>query len=331
MKVAINGFGRIGENVLRVALDNKVNVVAINAVHGIKDAVYLLKYDSVYGKFRGKISVKGNQLIVNGKKIEIISERDIEKLPWKKLGVEIVVESTGAFRHREDALKHISSGAKKVIVTAPLKDKPDITIVPGVNHKNLRSSHKLISAASCTTNCAANIAKVLNDNFGIKYAMLSTIHGYTSSQSLVDSSDEKDPRRGRAASLNIIPTTTGASSAIIEVIPELKGKLSGLALRVPVPDGSITDFVAELEKPFDVKKINDAFKNSSKKEMKGIIEYSEDFLVSSDILGNTNSAIFDSKLTQVQGNLVKVMVWYDNEYGYSNRVVDIIKLLEKLK
>lgn len=329
MRVAINGFGRIGENVLRVALDKKVNVVAINAIHGIKDAAYLMKYDSVYGKFKGNVSTKGNDLIVNGKKIIVISERAIEKLPWKKLKIDVVVESTGAFRYRKDAIKHISSGAKYVLVTAPMKDKPDITIVPGVNHKKLKKSHRLISVASCTTNCAANVAKILNDGFGIKWAMLSTVHGYTSSQALVDSSDEKDPRRGRAAAVNIIPTTTGASDAIAEVIPELKGKLSGLALRAPVQDGSIIDFVAELKKPFTVEKINSAFKDASKKEMKGIIEYSDDYLVSSDILGNPHSAVFDSKLTQAKGNLVKVMAWYDNEYGYSNRVVDVIKMLGK--
>lgn len=327
VKVAINGFGRIGEAVLKAALNKKINVVAINAVHGAKDAVYTIKYDSVYGKFKGKVYSKGDYLFVNGKKIRVVSQREIEKLPWKKLGVDIVVESTGAFRKRKDAMKHISSGAKKVIVTAPLKDKPDLTIVPGVNDSKLKKSHKLISVASCTTNCAAPIAKVLNDNFGIKFALLSTVHGYTSSQALVDSSNAGDPRRGRAAAVNLVPTTTGAANAVIEALPELKGKLDGSAIRAPLPDGSIIDFVAELKKPFSVQKINLAFKKAAKGKMKGIIEYSTEDLVSTDILGNTHSAIFDSKMTRQEGNLVKIFAWYDNEYGYSNRVADVIKKL----
>lgn len=330
MKVAINGFGRIGENIFRIALDKKINVVAINDPHGVEDAAYLLKHDSVYGKYKGKVSIKGNYLIVNGKKILVISEREIEKLPWKKLGIDIVVESTGAFTKRAGALGHISSGAKKVIVTAPMKDKPDVTIVPGVNSNKLKKNHKLISVASCTTNCAASIAKVLNDNFGIKWALMSTIHADTSSQSIVDSSDDKNRRKGRAALNNIIPTSTGASEAVMEVLPELKGRMKALAMRVPVIDGSIVDFNAELKKPFDEKKINSAFKKASTSNMKGILEYSEEDLVSSDIIGNPHSAIFDSKLTEVQGNLVKVLAWYDNEYGYSSRVVDVIKMLGRI-
>jgi|TARA_Y100000296_G_C5134058_1_gene237194 glyceraldehyde 3-phosphate dehydrogenase len=327
MRIAINGFGRIGRSILRIALEKKLNIVAINDVHGLKDAEYLLKYDSVYGKYPGKISVKKNDLIIGGKKICVLQERDPLKLPWKKLKVDIVIESTGAFRYRKDLLKHIESGAKKVIVTAPTKDKSDITVVPGVNDKKIKKSHKMISVASCTTNCVAPVAKVLNDGFGIKWALISTIHGYTSSQSLVDSANEKDPRRGRAAAVNLIPTTTGASKAVIEVLPELKGKLDGSAIRAPIIDGSIIDFVVELKKPFNEKKINTALKNASKKEMKGIIEYSEDELVSSDIIGNPYSAIIDSKMTKVEGNLLKVLAWYDNEYGYSSRVVDVIKIL----
>jgi len=330
MRVAINGFGRIGESVFKILLERKLKVVAINAVHGIKDAAYLLKYDSVYGRFKGKVSIKGNHLIVNGKKIIVLGERNIEKLPWKKLKVDIVIESTGAFKKKKDLLKHIQSGAKKVAVTTPL-GYTDITIVPGVNHKKLKKSHKIISVASCTTNCAANVAKVLNDNFGIKWALLSAIHGYTSSQSLVDSSNEKDPRRGRAAAVNMIPTTTGASNTIVKVLPELKGKIDGSAIRIPLPDGSMIDFVAELKKPFSVKKINESFKKASKKEMKGIIEYSEENLVSSDILGNPHSAIIDSLMTKAEGNLVKIFAWYDNEYGYASRVADVLKLLNKLK
>lgn len=328
MRVAINGFGRIGENVFRICLEEKINVVAINDPHGTKSALYLLKYDSVYGKFKGKIFADGNHLIVNGKKILVVSERDPMKLPWKKLNVDVVVESTGAFTKREDAMKHILAGAKKIIVTAPMKDRPDITIVPSVNR--LKKNCQLLSVASCTTNCAAVVAKVLDDNFGIKWALMSTIHADTSSQSVVDSADEKNPRRGRSALNNIIPTSTGASEAVAEALPELKGKIKALAFRVPVIDGSIVDFTAELKKPFDVQKINAAFKKASKTSMRNILEYSQDDLVSSDIIGNPHSAVFDSKLTEVQGNLVKVLAWYDNEYGYSSRVVDVVKMLWKI-
>jgi len=330
MRIAINGFGRIGEAIFKILLERKMNVVVINAVHGIKDAAYQIKYDSIYGKFNGKIDIQGNYLIVNGKKILVIGERDPLKLPWKKLKIDVVVESTGVFRTREEVFKHIKSGAKKVLVTAPLKDKPDITIVLGVNHKKLKKTDKIISVASCTTNCAATVAKVIDDKFGIKRALLSTVHGYTSTQALVDSSDEKDPRRGRAAAINLVPTSTGASDAITEVLPKLKGKLQGTAIRAPVPDGSIIDFVMELKNPFTIKEVNDLIKKSAKKEMKGIIEYSEEPIVSSDILGNPNSAVFDSLMTQKVGNMLKVFAWYDNEYGYSNRVVDVIKLIEKL-
>jgi len=328
MRVAINGFGRIGRAVFRVALEKKVNVVAINDVHGLKDAAYLFKNDSVYGRYKGKVSTKGNRLVVDGKSVEVISERDISKLPWKRLKVDVVIESTGAFKKRKDILKHIEFGAKRVIVSAPLKD-PDITIVPGVNQKKIKKSHKLISVASCTTNCGAVVSKVLNDKFGIRYAVLSTVHGYTSSQSLIDTSNEKDPRRGRAAAVNLVLTTTGASKAIVQVLPELKGKISGSAIRAPLPDGSIVDFVAELKKPFTVEQINKVFKKASEKEMKGVIEYSTEELVSSDIIGNPHSAIIDSLMTQKEGNLVKIFAWYDNEYGYSSRVADVIKLLGK--
>ncbi len=328
MRVAINGFGRIGKSVLKAALDKNVKIVAINDIHGIKSAAYLLKYDSVYGKFKGKIQIKKDSLIVNGKKILVLKEMDPEKLPWKKLGIDVVVESTGVFRLRKDALKHITAGAKKVLVSAPMKDKPDITLVPGVNDSALKKSHKLISVASCTTNCAAPVAKVIDENFGIKFALLSTVHGYTSSQALIDGINEKDPRRGRAAAVNLIPTTTGAANAVVEVIPKLKGKIDGSAIRAPLPDGSIIDFVAEVKKPVDVKKVNTAFKKAASK-MKGILEYSEEDLVSSDIIGNSHSAIFDSKMTKIEGNLIKVFAWYDNEFGYSNRVVDVIKSLGK--
>jgi glyceraldehyde-3-phosphate dehydrogenase type I len=327
MRVAINGFGRIGKGVFRAALERNVKIVAVNDIHGIRDAAYLLKYDSVYGKFKGKIQIKKDNLIVNGRKIMVLNERDPEKLPWKKLRIDIVVESTGVFRERKDVLKHISSGAKKVVVTAPMKDKSDITLVPGVNNSALKKFHKLISVASCTTNCAAPVAKIIDDNFGIKWALLSTVHGYTSSQNLIDGSNEKDPRRGRAAAVNLIPTTTGAANSVVEAIPKLKGKIDGSAIRAPLPDGSILDFVAEVKKPINNKKINLAFKKAAKGKMNGIIEYSDEDLVSSDIIGNSHSAVYDSKMTKVEGNLVKIFAWYDNEYGYSCRVVDVIKML----
>lgn len=331
MKVAINGFGRIGRTVLRALVNEGkgINIVAVNDVHGVKDAEYLFKYDSVFGKFDGEIFIEKDNLRINGKRIKVFSERDPEKLPWKKLGVDVVVESTGVFRDRKSASKHLRAGAKKVIVTAPMKDNADAVIVPGVNEKKLKKSDKLISLASCTTNAVAPVVKVLHENFKVKKALLMTAHGYTASQGLIDRSDEKAPRRGRAAAVNIVPTSTGAAKAVIEVIPELKGKIDGVAMRVPVVNGSIVDITAELEKPFDVEKINSSLKKSSKKEMKGIIEYSEDELVSTDILGNSHSAIFDSKLTMKTGNMVKVFSWYDNEYGYSCRVVDLIKILKK--
>jgi glyceraldehyde 3-phosphate dehydrogenase len=326
MRVAINGFGRIGRSVLRIAMRRNLNIVAVNDVHGIEDAKYLFEYDSVHGKYNGKVSIKNSKLIIDGKKIEILQERDPGKLPWKKLKVDVVIESTGAFKERKDLMKHIKSGAKKVVITAPLKN-PDMVIVPGVNHKELKKVHKIISVASCTTNATATVAKVLNDNFGIKFGLLSTVHGYTTSQSLVDSSNSKDPRRGRAAALNLVPTTTGASNAVIQVLPELKGKIEGSAIRAPIPDGSIIDFVVELEKPFTKEKINNSLKRASKKEMKGIIEYSEEPLVSTDIIGDYHSAVVDGLMTQKEGNLVKIFVWYDNEYGYSCRVVDVVKLM----
>lgn len=327
MKVAINGFGRIGKEVFKICLGKKVNVVAINDLSGVESAAYLMKHDSVHGGYKGKVKAEKNYLVVDGKKVLFLGESDPTKLPWKKLGVDVVVESTGVFRHREDAMKHITAGAKKVLISAPMKDKSDVTLVPGVNDKALKKSHKLISVASCTTNCTAPIVKVLDDNFKIKFALLSTVHGYTSTQSLIDRADSKDYRRGRAAAVNLIPTSTGASEAVVEALPHLKGKMDGSAIRAPVPDGSIIDLVAEVKKPADIKKINSVFRKAAKSSMKGIIEYSEDDLVSSDIVGNPHSSIYDSKLTKVEGNLIKIFAWYDNEHGYSNRVVDVIKAL----
>ena len=328
MKVAINGFGRIGRLVFRIAIDSGVNVVAVNDIYGAKDATYLLRHDSVYGKYAKKVDVKGGDIIVNGKRIKVLQERDPGKLPWKKLGVDVVVEATGAFRSREGAGKHLSSGAKYVLITAPMKEgKADLTLVPGVNDKKLKKDNKIISIASCTTNCLAPMVKILNDNFGIENAFMTTVHAYTSSQSVVDGSARK-VERGRAAAVNIVPTSTGASDAVIEAIPELKGKIDGMAMRVPVISGSITDLTARVNKNINVEKVNNAFKKASKESMKGVLRYSEEVLVSSDIVGDSHSVIFNSGDTKVNGNLVKITGWYDNEYGYSSRVVDAIKMLK---
>ncbi len=329
MRIAINGFGRIGRTILRIALENKFNIVAINDVHGTEDAAYLLKYDSNYGKYKGTIKKTSDSLIVDGKKIRVLAERDPLQLPWSNLKIDVVIEATGAFRNPQEAMKHIMVGAKYVLLTAPAKgSKPDLTIVPGVNHDKLKKEHKVLSVASCTTNCLAPIMKVLNDEFGVKKAMMTTIHSYTSSQALVDSFN-KDRRRGRAAATNMIPTTTGATIAVCEAIPELAGKFTGLAIRIPMAVGSLVDIVADLEKNPDVKKVNAAFKKASQGKLKGILNYTEEEIVSSDIVGDKYSAIVDGLSTMQIGNLTKIIAWYDNEFGYSNRVVDVLKLLKR--
>lgn len=326
VNIAINGFGRIGRQILKIALDRKINVVAINDLHGPESSAYTLKFDSVYGKYDRKVEALKDSIVVDGKKIKVISEKDPSKLPWHELKVDIVIESTGVFTNAKDATQHIKSGAKKVIITAPAKE-PDITLVPCVNDKLLNSSHKIISVGSCTTNCAATVAKVILQELGIKYAMLTTIHAYTNDQVILDNA-HRNIRRGRAAGLNMIPTTTGAAEAVIEAIPQLKGRMTGLSVRVPVPCGSLIDFTCEVEKKTDVASVNKILKKHSQSSMKGIIEYSEEALVSSDVIGNSHSAIIDSLSTQVDGNLVKILAWYDNEFGYSNRVVDVIQRLK---
>jgi glyceraldehyde 3-phosphate dehydrogenase len=326
VKIAINGLGRIGRAVLKIALDKKLEVVAVNDLASIESIVYLIKYDSVYGNFSGKVERGSDFIKINNKKIKVFSEKDPEKLPWGELGVDVLIESTGAFTDREGAEKHLKAGAKKVIITAPGKN-PDFTVVLGVNEDKLKKEHKIISMASCTTNCLAPIVKVLNDNFKIEKGYMTTVHAYTNDQVILDIPHKK-LRRGRAGAINLIPTSSGATTSVIEVIPELKGKLDGLAIRAPVACGSITDFVAVLKKPVIKDQINGALKKASQTSMKGILFYSEDELVSSDIIGNPNSSIVDSLLTQANGNLVKVLSWYDNEYGYSNRVIDLIKLLK---
>lgn len=326
MKVAINGFGRIGRAVFRVCLERGINVAAINDLTEPKNLAYLLKYDTVYGRLEKEVSYGKDFLKVGNKKIKLLSIKEPGQLPWKKLGVNIVVESTGLFTERKEALRHINAGAKKVLISAPAKDA-DITIAPGVNNNALKKNHRIISVASCTTNALAPVVKVLNDKFGIERGFMNTVHAYTSSQNIVDGPHKK-LRRGRAGAANIVPTTSGATKAVVEIIPELKGKLDGLALRVPVVCGSIVDFTALLKKNTDAKNVNNAFKEYSKKEMKGVLDYTEDEIVSSDIIGTRFSSIVDGLSTQVLGNnFVKVLAWYDNEYGYSNRMVDVIKML----
>jgi glyceraldehyde 3-phosphate dehydrogenase len=324
-KVAINGFGRIGRNVFRIASKrSEVEVVALNDMFTADQLAHLLKYDSVYGRFDGTVEVVKDGLKVNGKSIQVSSEKDPSKLPWKALGIDIVIESTGVFRKREQCAMHLEAGAKKVILTVPAKDEIDRTIVLGVNDEMLKSEDQIVSNASCTTNCLAPITKVLHDNFTIKSGLMTTVHAYTSDQRLIDS-PHSDMRRARAAALNIIPTTTGAAKAIGKVIPDLNGKLDGMAMRVPTPTGSIVDFTAQIEKDASIEAINAAMKKAAQGSMKGILQYCDDPIVSSDIVANPHSSIFDSLATMVVGGkLVKLVSWYDNEWGYSNRVVDLI-------
>ena len=327
-KVAINGFGRIGRLTYRCLLEKKnLEVVAINDLTDTKTLAHLFKYDSVHGRFNGTIAAEGDYLLINGKKIRVYAEKDPAKLPWKDLGIDIVIESTGVFRNREKLMKHITAGAKKVALSVPADDKSDVdaTIVLGVNDQDLKPEHQLISNASCTTNCLAPIAKVLNDNFGIVKGLMNTIHAYTNDQIILDA-PHKDLRRARAAAMSIIPTKTGAAKAVGLVIPELEGKLDGFAMRVPTPDGSIVDLTVQLARDVKKDEINEAMKKASEGPMKGILEYCEDPIVSVDIVGNKSSSIFDSLLTKViGGNLVKVVSYYDNEMGYSARLADLVE------
>ena len=327
VKVAINGFGRIGRNVLRAGIDDSsLEFVAVNDITDAATLAHLLKFDSVIGNFKGTVEVKDSTLVVNGKQVKAFAEKDHTKLPWKDLGVSIVIESTGLkhFTEGEASADHIKQGAKKVIVTAPAK-KPDIMIALGVNEGTYDpAKHHIISNASCTTNCLAPMVKVLHDTFKIRRGLMNTIHSYTNDQRILDL-PHKDLRRARAAAINIIPTTTGAAKAVGKVIPELAGKLDGYSLRVPTPNGSITDFTAELEREVTKEEVNAAFQKASQTYLKGILEYSEEDLVLKDIVGNPHSVVFDSKLTMALGPLVKVFGWYDNEWGYSNRVVELAK------
>lgn len=324
-KVGINGFGRIGRNVFRAALTNpSVEIVAVNDLTDAPTLAHLLKYDSVHGTLNAEVRAEGDQLIVNGKVIKVLAERDPANLPWLALGVEVVVESTGRFTDGDKAAAHIKAGAKKVIISAPAKGE-DITIVLGVNEKKYDpAKHHILSNASCTTNCLAPFAKVLHENFGIKHGLMTTVHSYTNDQQILDL-PHKDLRRARAAGLSIIPTTTGAAKAVALVLPELKGKLNGFAMRVPTPNVSIVDLTAELEKTVTAEEINKALKAAAEGELKGIMAYTEEPLVSRDFNGNPNSSIIDGLSTMVvEGTMAKVVSWYDNEWGYSSRVVDLI-------
>ncbi|MCH5244797.1 MAG: type I glyceraldehyde-3-phosphate dehydrogenase [Lentimicrobiaceae bacterium] len=326
IKVSINGFGRIGRITFRNLLEKpEVEIVAINGTLPFETRLHLLKYDSVHGRFNGEAHLENDHLVVNGHSIPLYLQRDPALIPWAQHDVDVVIESSGVFRSREGMEKHLASGAKKVLLTAPADkaDDVDATIVMGVNEQVITPDLKLISNASCTTNCLAPVAKVLNDKFGIRRGFMNTIHSYTNDQIILDG-NHKDLRRARAAAVSIIPTSTGAAKAVGLVLPELKGKMDGFAMRVPTPDGSVVDLSAELERDVTAEEINAAIKEAAQGSMKNIIEYTEDPIVSIDIVGNPHSSIFDAKLTKVMGgNFIKVVAWYDNEFGYSKRVADL--------
>lgn len=337
VKVGINGFGRIGRVAFRAmaARPEEFEIVAINDLGKPESLAMLLKYDSVHGRFPGTVEVDGDSIVVNGKKVKVVAERDPRQLPWKAMGVEIALESTGFFTARAKDGKpgydsHLEAGARKVILSAPAKDTPDLTVVVGVNDNQLTAEHKCISNASCTTNCLAPVAKVLHENFGIVKGLMTTCHAYTNDQRLADQLHD-NLHRSRAAAVNIIPTSTGAAKAVGEVLPELNGKLTGISLRVPVPCGSITDLVAELGKDVTVDEVNAAIKAAADGPLKGILQYNTDPIVSSDVIGNPHSSIFDAPWTMVlQKRMIKILSWYDNEFGYSNRTADLIAKVAKL-
>jgi glyceraldehyde 3-phosphate dehydrogenase len=334
-RVAINGFGRIGRNVFRIIAsrpESGIEVVAINDLSDDDILGYLLEYDSVMGRFGQDVTIGDGTMTTGDHEVRMLMERDPSRLPWADLDVDVVIEATGVFRDRASLEKHLAAGAKRVILTVPAKDDIDETIVLGVNDERLDADDLLVSNASCTTNCLAPLAKVLDDSFGIRKGVMTTVHAYTNDQRLADV-PHADLRRSRAATENIIPTTTGAAKAVGQVLPGLDGKLDGMAMRVPVPDGSTVDLVVELERDVTVEEVNAAIKAAADTELRGILEYTEDPIVSTDIIGNPHSSIFDASGTQVlggRGNLVKVMSWYDNEWGYSNRVVDLIERLAEV-
>jgi len=331
IRIGINGFGRIGRNFLRASgNDPAIEITAVNDITDAKTLAHLLKYDTVLGGFKGTVSVDGDSIVVNGRKIKVLAEKEVGKLPWKELGVEVVVESTGKYTKRPDVIQHIEKGgARKVVVSAPATD-PDATLVMGVNEKTYDpAKHHIISNASCTTNCLAPVAKVLHEGWGIEKGFMTTIHSYTNDQKILDA-PHKDLRRARAAAVAQIPTTTGAAKAVGLVLPELKGKIDGIAIRVPTPNVSIVDLVAVLKTKAAAEEVNAAFVKASKGELKGILAYTDEPLVSVDFMSNPNSAIVDGLSTKVIGdNLIKVLAWYDNEWGYSCRLVDLVKYISK--
>ncbi len=331
VRVGINGFGRIGRCILRAAFmkDADIDIVAVNDLSDAPTLAHLLKYDSVHRRFEAEVRAEGSDILVDGRRIRVLAERDPENLPWEELGVDVVLECTGLFRDREGAGKHLKAGAKKVIISAPAKE-PDITVVMGVNHESYDpEKHSIISNASCTTNSLAPVVKVLHESFGVRRGLMTTCHAYTASQRLLDA-QSRDLRRARAAAINIVPSTTGAAKAIGLVLPELAGRLDGMSLRVPVANGSITDLTAEVERATTAEEVNEALRQASEGALRGILEYSEEPLVSSDILGNPHSAIVDSLLTRVMDStMVKVLVWYDNEWGFSNRMVELAEYVGK--
>ena len=332
MKVAINGFGRIGRSVFRILNQRKdIDVVAINDIFDKEALAYLLKYDTVMGRFSESVELNGDILKTESQKVKLIAERDPASLPWSEMDVDVVIESTGIFRQKSQLSMHLNAGAKRVILTVPAKDDIDYTVVLGVNDEGLKPEHRIVSNASCTTNCLAPMAKVLDSEFGIELGVINTIHAYTNDQRLADV-PHSDWRRSRAAAENVIPTTTGAARAVGKVLPELNGKLDGIAMRVPVPDGSVVDFNVRLKRDVKVEEINDAIYESSKKDsLKKVLQYSTLPVVSTDIIGNPHSSIFDAPFTRViEGNFIKTLNWYDNEWGYSNRVADLIGVLGNL-
>ena len=328
VKVGINGFGRIGRNIMRAAMgDKSIDIVAVNDLTDARTLAHLLKYDSILGNLKADIRAEKDKITVDGDEFQVLSVRDPAQLPWKSLGVDVVFESTGLFTNRDDAAKHLTAGAKKVVITAPAK-KPDITLVLGVNSdKYDPSAHQIVSNASCTTNCLAPVAKVLHQSFGIRKGWMTTVHAYTNDQNLLDL-PHKDLRRARAAAMSIIPTTTGAASAVGEVLPDLKGRLDGIAMRVPTPNVSVVDLAAILDKKTTTEEVNAAFKAAANGPMKNLLQYTDEPLVSIDFRGNSHSSILDSQYTSVMdGDFVKVLAWYDNEWGYSSRCVDLVKLM----
>ena len=326
MRIAINGFGRIGRAVYRIAEEmDDIEIVVINDLFEPNALRYLLNYDTVMGRFEGDVRIEGDELVTPRNRARMISVKNLNELPWKELGIDAVVEATGAFRSREQLEMHLNAGAQRVLLTVPAKDEIDYTVVLGVNDDGLKDEHRIISNASCTTNCLAPVAKVLHDHFGIREGVINTVHAYTNDQRLADV-PHSDWRRSRAAAENIIPTSTGAAKAVGQVLPELAGKLHGIAARVPVPDGSVVDLFVELERTASVESIHAAMAEASEGAMKGILQFTDDPIVSSDIIGNPHSSIYDASFTQVSsGRFVKALSWYDNEWGYSNRVCDVLR------